>query len=51
VSTCGNSECRMSLTTTLATPDMSKNRASENRRIRDWWSKVLRIHMTNSMDG
>jgi hypothetical protein len=35
----------------LATPDMPENRASGNRRIRDWLSKVSRIHMTNSVDG
>jgi hypothetical protein len=51
VSTCGNSERRMSLTTTLATLDMQENRASGNRRIRDWSSKVSRIHMTNSVDN
>jgi hypothetical protein len=44
VSTCGNSECRMSLTTTLATPDMPETRASWNGRIKDWPSKVSRIH-------
>jgi hypothetical protein len=51
VSTYGNSERRMSLTTTLTTPDMLKNKASGNRRIRDWLSKISRIHMTNSVDG
>jgi hypothetical protein len=38
----------MSLTTTLEKLDMPENRASGNRRIRDWSSKVSRIHMTLS---
>jgi hypothetical protein len=29
---------------------MLENRASGNRRIRDWPSMVSRIHMTNSVD-
>jgi hypothetical protein len=40
----------MSLTTTLATPNMPKNRASGNRRIRNWLSNMSRIHMTNLVD-
>jgi hypothetical protein len=42
---------RTSLTTTLATPIMLKNRGSGNKRMKDWPNKVLRIYTTNSMDG
>jgi hypothetical protein len=51
MNTCGGSDRRMSLTTTLAQPDMLKNRGSGNKRMRYWPSIVLRIHMTNSVDG
>jgi hypothetical protein len=37
----------MSLTTTLAITDMPENRASGNRRIRDWLRKVSRITYYN----
>jgi hypothetical protein len=41
----------MNLTTTSATPVMLENRGSGNKRMKDWPSKVLRIHTTNSVDG
>jgi hypothetical protein len=50
VCTYSGSDHRMSLTTTLATPVMLENRGSGNKRMNDWPSKVLRIHMTNSVD-
>jgi hypothetical protein len=50
VSTCSGSNHRMNLTTTSVTPVMPENKESDNRRMKDWPSKVLRIHMTNSMD-
>jgi hypothetical protein len=40
----------MSSTTTTATPVMSENRGSGNRRMTDWPSRVFRIHMTNFVD-
>jgi hypothetical protein len=51
VSTYTDSDHKMSLTTTSATPVMSKNRGGGKRRMTDWLSKVLRTHMTNSVDG
>jgi hypothetical protein len=45
------SDRRTSLTTTSATPVMLENRESGNKRMKDLPSKVLRIHMTNSVDG
>jgi hypothetical protein len=51
VSTCSGSNCRTSLTTTLATLVMLENTGSGNKKMKDWPSKVLRIHTTNSMDG
>jgi hypothetical protein len=30
---------------------MLENRGSGNKRMKDWPSKVLRIHMANSVDG
>jgi hypothetical protein len=50
VSTCNGSDCRMRLPTTSATPVMLKNRGSGNKRMKDWPSKVLRIHITNFVD-
>jgi hypothetical protein len=47
---CG-SDHTTSLTTTLATLVMLENRGSGNKRMKDWPSKVLRIYMTNSVDG
>jgi hypothetical protein len=44
-------DLRMSLTTTSATPVMLENRGSGNKRMKDWSRKVLRIHMTNSVDN
>jgi hypothetical protein len=41
----------MSLTTISTTPIVLENRGSGNKRMKDWPSKVLRIHMTNSVDG
>jgi hypothetical protein len=35
----------------LSQLDMPKNRGSGSRRMRDWPSRVLRIHMINFMDG
>jgi hypothetical protein len=40
----------MSLTTISITLVMLENRGSDNRRMKDWLGKVLRIHMTNSVD-
>jgi hypothetical protein len=51
VSTCNGSDRRMSLTTTLTTPVVLENRGSGNKTMKDWPSKVLRIHMKNFMDG
>jgi hypothetical protein len=39
------------LTTTLATLVMLKNKGSDNKRMKDWPSKILRIHMTSFVDG
>jgi hypothetical protein len=36
--------------TTSVTPVMSENRGSGNKRMKDWPSKILRIHMTNFVD-
>jgi hypothetical protein len=47
---CG-SDHRMNLTSTLTAPVMPENRGSGNWRLKDWPSKILRIHMTNSMNG
>jgi hypothetical protein len=30
---------------------MTENRGSGNKRMKDWTSKVLRIHMINYVDG
>jgi hypothetical protein len=35
----------------LSNTSYAKNRGSGNRRMTDWPSKVLRIHMTNFVDG
>jgi hypothetical protein len=51
ISTCSGSDRRMYLTTTSATLVILENRGSGNNRVKDWPSKVLRIHMTNSVDG
>jgi hypothetical protein len=51
VSTCIGSDHRMNLTTTSATPVMLENKGSGNMRMIDWLSKVLTIHMKNSIDG
>jgi hypothetical protein len=51
VSTCSGSDRRTSLTTTSTTSVMLKNRESGNKRMKDWSSKILRIHTTNSVDG
>jgi hypothetical protein len=49
--TCSGSDHRMSLTTTSATPVMPENREIGNKRMKDWPSKILRIHTTNYVDG
>jgi hypothetical protein len=51
VSTCSAFDRRMSLATTLATQVMLVNRGSGTKRMKDWPNKVLRIHMTNSLDS
>jgi hypothetical protein len=51
VSTCSGSDRRMNLATTSATPVLLENRGSGNKRMKDWPSKVLRIHITNYVDG
>jgi hypothetical protein len=51
VSTYNGSNHRMSLTTTSATPVMLENRESDKKRMKDCPSRVLRIHMINSVDG
>jgi hypothetical protein len=51
VSTCSGSDHRTSLTTTSATLVMLENRGSGNKRMKDWPSKVLRIHTTNFVNG
>jgi hypothetical protein len=51
VSTCSSSDRRTSLTTTSATLVILENRGSGNKSMTDWPNKVLRIHMTNFVDG
>jgi hypothetical protein len=51
VSTWSGSDRRTGLTTTSATLVMLENRGSGNKRMKDWSSKILRIHMTISVDG
>jgi hypothetical protein len=51
VGTCSGSDHRMSLTITLATLVMPENRGTSNKRMKDWPRKVLRIHMTKSVDN
>jgi hypothetical protein len=51
VSTCGGSDRRTNLTTTSATLVMLENRGSDNKGMKDWSSKVLKIRTTNSMDS
>jgi hypothetical protein len=51
VSTCSGSDRKMSLTTTSATSVLLENRGSCNKMLKDWPNKVLRIHMTNFVDG
>jgi hypothetical protein len=49
VSTRSDSDHRTRLATTSTPPVMLENRGSGNKRMKNWPSKVLRIHTTNSM--
>jgi hypothetical protein len=47
---CSGFDRRISLTTTSTTLVMPENRGSGNKRMKNRPSKVLRIHMANSVD-
>jgi hypothetical protein len=51
ISTCSGSDRRASLTTTSTALVMPKNRESGKKSMKDWPSRVMGIHMTNSVDG